>query len=100
MHQAGARLLFLPPYAPHLNPIEFCVGLLKKWIQKHANLVFLLYPDRVLDVAMRCCCLQPKRKPDQAPGVLNLYAHCGYEKRSLRSEKSIAQTYVSDEEED
>ncbi|KAE8967154.1 hypothetical protein PR001_g28187 [Phytophthora rubi] len=22
VHQAGARLLFLPPYAPHLNPIE------------------------------------------------------------------------------
>jgi transposase len=22
IHQAGHRLLFLPPYSPHLNPIE------------------------------------------------------------------------------
>jgi len=28
--QTGARLLFLPPYAPQLNPIEICFGRLKR----------------------------------------------------------------------
>ena len=28
VHQPGARLLFLPPYTPELNPIEICFGLL------------------------------------------------------------------------
>ncbi|KAJ0391109.1 hypothetical protein ATCC90586_010488 [Pythium insidiosum] len=45
IHMAGARLIFLPPYAPHLNPIEFGFGRLKAWIQKYANLVFPLYPE-------------------------------------------------------
>ena len=44
IHQTGARLLFLPPYSPELNPIEVCFGQLKRWIRKHANLVFPLYP--------------------------------------------------------
>lgn len=84
---------FSSPYSPHLNPIEVCFGLLKKGIQKHANLVFPLYPDRVLDVAMRSCCSQLSQKEDQAPGVLNLYAHCGYVNGSLRSEKFTVQMY-------
>lgn len=94
--QTGARLIFLPPYAPHHKPIEFCFGLLKKWIQKNANLVFPLYPDMVLGVAMRSCCLQPSRKPSEEYGVLNLYSNCGYDIKSLRNEKFQAQTYVSD----
>ena len=55
IHQCGARLLFLPPYSPELNPIELCFGRLKEWIQKHANLTFPLYPKAVLEVAMRYC---------------------------------------------
>jgi hypothetical protein len=30
IHSCGARLLFLPPYCPQLNPIEPCFGLLKR----------------------------------------------------------------------
>ena len=26
VHQCGARLIFLPPYSPQLNPIEVCFG--------------------------------------------------------------------------
>ena len=48
IHQTGARLLFLPPYSPELNPIEIGFGLLKGWIQKNANLVFPLFPAEVL----------------------------------------------------
>ena len=40
IHSAGALLFYLPPYCPHLNPIEIGFGQLKKWIQKHANLAF------------------------------------------------------------
>lgn len=78
IHQTGARLLFLPPYCPELNPIEVCFGSLKKWIQKHANLVFPLYPDAVLDVAMRSCV------NGISAGALGVYGHCGYEQDGLR----------------
>lgn len=39
----GAILCFLPPYSPHLNPIEVGFALVKKWIEKHANIVYCLY---------------------------------------------------------
>ncbi len=61
IHQCGARLLYLPPYTPSLNPIEVCFSLLKRWINKNANLIFPLYPEAVLNIAMpifliRVCC--------------------------------------------
>ena len=33
---AGARLLFLPPYSPDLNPIEMAFSKLKSWLRKSA----------------------------------------------------------------
>lgn len=78
VHQCGARLIFLPPYSPELNPIEVCFGQLKHWIQKHANLVFPLYPEMVLDVAMPAC------TKDIEQGALGLYGHCGYDEKELR----------------
>ena len=79
VHQCGARLIYLPPYSPELNPIEVCFGQLKRWIQKHANLVFPLYPEKVLDVAMPAC------TKDIEHGTLGLYGHCGYDDGELRS---------------
>lgn len=80
IHQCGAHLLFLPPYCPQLNPIENCFGLLKAWIQKHANLVFPFYPDLVLNLAMRKC-----TKPE--PRVCaKTFGHCGYLAICLRRE--------------
>ena len=52
VHQCGARLIYLPPYSLELNPIEVCFGQLKRWIQINVNLIFPLYPEMVLDVAM------------------------------------------------
>ena len=69
VHVCGARLLFLPPYCPQLNPIEQCFGLLKRWIQKNANLVFPLYPQQVLDRAM---------------ASTRRFQHCGYMGNALR----------------
>ena len=78
VHQCGARLIYLPPYSLELNPIEVCFGQLKRWIQKHANLVFPLYPEMVLEVAMSAC------KKDVNDGTLGLYGHCCYDNGRLR----------------
>ena len=79
IHQCGARLIFLPPYSPELNPIEVCFGLFKAWIQKHANMIFPLYPELVLDVAMPAC-----TKETEPKDTLALYGHCGYDNGQLR----------------
>jgi DDE superfamily endonuclease len=76
VHMTGARLLFLPPYSPQLNPIEFGFGRLKQWIHRHANLVFPLYPELTLRVAMPSCCKET--------GFLAVLAHCGYEHGHLK----------------
>ena len=52
VYQCGARLICLLPHSPELNPTEVCFGQLKRWIQKHANIVFLLHLEKVLEVAM------------------------------------------------
>ncbi|RLN87798.1 hypothetical protein BBJ28_00026604 [Nothophytophthora sp. Chile5] len=36
----GALIFFLPPYSPDLNLIEVGFSLLKRWIQRHANMTF------------------------------------------------------------
>jgi hypothetical protein len=74
IHQTGALMFFLPPYSPHLNPIELGFGLLKRWIQKHANLAFSHNPVEILKVAMIECTKDPS----------NLYDHCGYSQLGLR----------------
>ena len=76
IEQCGAMLFFLPPYSPELNPIENAFGLLKKWIQRHANLVFPLYPEKVLSIAMKACTRQKNKFRD-------VYKHCGYGKHNL-----------------
>ena len=78
VHQCGARIVFLPPHSPELNPIEVCFGQLKRWIQKHANLIFPLHPEMVLEVAMPAC------TKDIDHGTLGLYGHCGYDNGGLR----------------
>ena len=78
VHQCGARLIFLPPYSPELNPIEVCFGQLKRWIQKHANLAFPPHPEMVLEVAMQAC--TNKNTSD----TLGLFSHCGYDAGELR----------------
>ena len=73
VHQCGARLIYLPPYSPELNPIEVCFGQLKCWIQTNANIIFPLYPEIMMDVAMSAC------TKDINHCTLGLYGHCGYD---------------------
>lgn len=76
VHSVGALLFFLPPYSPDLNPIEVAFSLLKRWIQKHANMAFKENPIAVLQVAMRMC-----TKSDCAGE--DIYSHCGYKVNQL-----------------
>lgn len=70
-HACGAVIIFLPPYCPQCNPIEITFGQLKRWLIRHTNVVFPLYPELVLRVAM-CACIE-----SSAVGV-NLFRYCGY----------------------
>jgi hypothetical protein len=99
VHKVGAIVVFLSPYSPHLNPIEFCFGSLKRWIQKHANVVFASFPTEVLKVAMVECTKNESLRNhgdliiDKNKGIAEkqllhnwrmngnlkrLFAHCGY----------------------
>lgn len=91
VHQCGARLIFLPPYSPQLNPIEICFGLLKRWIQKNANLVFPLYPEKVLEIAMKKCTVAIPRE------LSSTFSHCGYAPTSLRNEAFAERARASSE---
>lgn len=77
VHSCGAVLLFLPPYCPQFNPIEVLFGQLKRWLARHANLAFGLYPERVLEVAM------PRCTKDEDGGGTGLFRHCGYDEGGL-----------------
>lgn len=71
VHSVGAVLLFLPPYCPQFNLIEVLFGQLKRWLARHANLAFGLYPEKVLEIAMPAC----TRKDNE--GGVGLFRHCG-----------------------
>lgn len=68
----GAILCYLPPYSPHLNPIECGFAFVKKWIERHANLVYRTEPHLTLDLAFKKCA--PKESM-----AINLFSHCGYD---------------------
>lgn len=69
--------MFLPPYSPDLNPIEVTFSLLKRWIQRNANMAFQADPVAVMKVALYNC----TRQKDSVG--LNLYRHCGYHSQKL-----------------
>lgn len=76
----GAIVIFLPPFCPHFNPIETGFSLLKRWIQKHANIAYNGSPELVLDLAFQCC-VSDENTP------VAMFAHCGYERGGLSAEK-------------
>eukprot|EP00122_Pirum_gemmata_P010364 Pgem_evm1s9581 len=61
-HEKGIVLLTLPPYSPHLNPIETAFSLVKQWLRRHVNastsrgfLLWQVNPIRILQYALNCC---------------------------------------------
>ena len=69
IESAGARLLFLPPYSPDLNPIELCWSKLKAALRD-----FGARTRDALDAAI-------KRAMDLigADDAAAWFSHCGYE---------------------
>lgn len=76
----GALLFFLPPYSPHLNPIETGFSLVKRFIQKEGYLAYHHLPEPVLDLAFGTHSCKEKF-------TINLFSHCGYERHSLNFKK-------------
>jgi hypothetical protein len=79
VHTRGAHIFFLPPYCPHMNPIEFGFSNLKRWLQRHANMVFGQYPKEVLDVAFPSCSKQSL--------TISTFEHCGYSPGFLQKDR-------------
>lgn len=75
----GALLFYLPPYSPHINPIENAFALLKGYITDHAYLAFRHEPQLVLDLALAMCTknMQP----------VSLMEKCGYGRGFLELKK-------------
>jgi hypothetical protein len=75
----GAIVIFLPPYCPHLNPIEFAFSSAKKWIQKNANITF--------GNTKLASLILPKLFANCIPnGLVNTFRHCGYGVKNLRDD--------------
>jgi hypothetical protein len=49
VHRSAARLIYLPTYAPQVNPIQEGFVLLKQWLNLHVDLCFPICPELVLD---------------------------------------------------
>jgi transposase len=70
-HDAGVRVIYLPPYCPELNPIELCFSQVKINLRRTQALVHSLDPEWVIE---RTCYRVV------TPSLLHkLYAHAGYD---------------------
>lgn len=78
IHNRGALLFYLPPYSPHVNPIEYGFSLVKKYIQKHGNLAFNHQPELALNVALGMCASEGNKALNQVE-----VEHCGYGNQTL-----------------
>ena len=67
----GAILIYLPPYCPQFNPIETGFSLVKRWVQKNANIIFPSHPKESLDTAFKNCA-------SKSGLAINLFNHSGY----------------------
>jgi transposase len=47
IRSVGAKLFFLPPYSPDLNPIEQVFAKLKHWLRKSAERTVQTVSDRI-----------------------------------------------------
>lgn len=68
--ERGVNLVMLPPYSPHLNPIETAFGVFKKYLQAHFEDTSRRdLPEVLMEAAKRCL------KGDM---MRNVYRNCGY----------------------
>lgn len=64
----GVVVVFLPPYCPQLNPIEFAFSTLKKFLSKNCRYAFFVDPFQTMNVALRNCISH----------FASCFHHCGY----------------------
>jgi transposase len=72
IEDAGAELLFLPPYSPDLNPIEMIFAKLKQLLRSLAC--------RTRELLWRV--MQPVLDQVSASDAVNCFRHCGYSLRA------------------
>ena len=65
---AGARLVFLPPYSPDLNPIELILAKVKQLLRSSAC--------RTANALWQA--MQPVLDKVSSTDAINCYKHCGY----------------------
>ena len=69
----GGTVVFLPPYCPQLNPIEYAFNQMRMWMQKHCTFRnWQIAPDEILNKAFETCASYDTIG-------LKMYAKCGYE---------------------
>jgi len=80
IHLTDAKLIFLPPYSPELNPIETCFSLLKAKLKKDLFYAFRHSPMETISVALKVCTGGYKNC------IRDLYHHSGYVRGKLIKE--------------
>lgn len=71
IQRRGALLVYLPAYAPWLNPIEQAFALVKRWLQRYCHRAWNLMPELCLDLAF----LRALHDNNHSARSLG---HCGY----------------------
>ena len=62
--EAGVRLIYLPPYSPDLNPIEYSFSGLKAWMRANRELAkeFNDFFEGFLELAVELCGIEKHAK--------------------------------------
>ncbi|OWZ03179.1 Transposase [Phytophthora megakarya] len=80
VHETGARLLFLPPILPIIEPNRAVFWIAEEMYSTLCKPVFSLYPDEGLAVAMKLCTRRDTK------GLLDVFGPCGYDFTELRDD--------------
>lgn len=75
VEECGARLLYLPPYSPDLNPVELAFPTIKKWLDTNSDRV-----DREFELedATACNVLREAVHAITAEHTKSWFKDCGY----------------------
>jgi len=74
-HEAGVKLVYLPPYSPDLNPIEEFFAELKGFIKKHWQ-AFESCPEQDFDMFLEWCLNMVGAKKGSAQGHFRHAGDC------------------------
>jgi transposase len=72
VHSVGAEVIFLAPYSPIDNPIEFAFGVMKSYWARHQAYLSTFPINEAVEIALASCYADPEKS------AANTYSHCGY----------------------